>query len=732
MPSVEQIVRWKDALVATYGERDRRYANIENAYNGEYDKITGLDMSTYDGRDFRNYKSNAMQVWNFCKPVVDSTVMQIARLPEIEVAARDRGNPLLAAQAEKLEKMYYALWDLSDMQVKHGLYAHYIALYNSGCLWVRPDAQDDVPKLLVRKPGLCYPVPLSEGERDFRFVIFTWMQDGTMIDEKDLDMMSAVNGTQSEIIEYIDKSEYVMLVNGKPYRRVQHDFGFCPVRVTPGFDTGELFPRSTLEQVVGNNIYLNKLQTQLADGLEETIYQEKYFVGGEERPVNTGPGAVNWLDSETKPFQFPSPHIPSEMFTEAARTEDFIRTVTNWSHAMSGDMQGSVITGKAVSRLQGPSAGMASLHQYYMGTDLQKCNEYMARMMDVMWPKKEFYLQSKGPIVNTDPYGYLSPGRKKDNFVVTIIPEQDIHGYYANTCIYTPTGSELNASIVASLQLLGADVISLRMLRNSIPGVGDAEAMAAEVEEEKRKKMKLELDLQGEAQKQIIEMQTQAAIQQQQAATGQSQGAGAAAPPGAGPEGGNAPPNTGGSAPNAPANAPGVNGPIILPGGQPNVMGEGAPFTGAENFPLPFTQVKPFGQVLNRESGGQGGSPNLQSEALPGRTVVSVEEVKKAFASATNRKGGKATGKLQGEVYLTGEIAQRGYTDGNIQFAITVKADQQVIVNALPQWASQNRLQFAVIDPGVVPPGAVPLLGKEPTTPPIGQGGPQGGLPTQA
>jgi hypothetical protein len=140
-------------------------------------------------------------------------------------------------------------------------------------------------------------------------------------------------------------------------------------------------------------------------------------------------------------------------------------------------------------------------------------------------------------------------------------------------------------------------------------------------------------------------------------------------------------------------------------------MGTGEPFTGAENFPLPFQNVAPYAEGLEAIKGAQGGGaqPTSQEEAMPGKMMIRVQEVIQALREAKNRAGESALSKLKGKVYLVGEIAERGMTDGNIEFALTQKSDQQIIVTALPQYASQGMLSFRVVT--AVPEGAIPITG---------------------
>jgi len=146
------------------------------------------------------------------------------------------------------------------------------------------------------------------------------------------------------------------------------------------------------------------------------------------------------------------------------------------------------------------------------------------------------------------------------------------------------------------------------------------------------------------------------------------------------------------------------------------MMGMGEPVTGKENFPIPYTPLKPFNEALRGLSQqGVGASENApqgpQGEALPGRNVVTADEITAALNQATNRRGEKASAKIRGKVFLLGEMAQRGWTDGAIEIGLTVKSDQQIIVAALPQYAAEQRLSFRVIAEGTTPPDAMLIFG---------------------
>jgi hypothetical protein len=326
---------------------------------------------------------------------------------------------------------------------------------------------------------------------------------------------------------------------------------------------------------------------------------------------------------------------------------------------------------------------------------------------------------------------------------VSIIPDEDIQGYYANQLIYSPFGTDTQASMQTGMMMVDNRVLSRRAFMNSVPFIGDAEGMQREIEEEDRSRMMLEVDLQSAAKERLMKLEFEQQAKLMQMQQGMNPSAGGTAP--AAPNTEAAPPQQGGlppTAPGAPPQAPGqIGNTTLMPGGQPAMMGMGEPMTGNEDFPLPYTPLKPFGPAMAEMAGtGVHGAAvdnqvaaGAQKGTMPGRTMVKAEEVTTALTAAVNRKGEKATSKLKGKVYLMGEIAERGATDGKIEIGLTVAADQQVIVTALPQWSSQGLLAFRILEGGEEPDEGVLIFGPEQMNiPKSGRNIPKSGAPPTA
>ncbi len=701
-------------LRSKYAERDERYLANWYAYKGEYERIyedyTSDPLTLSRGRTERT-----IQKWNLVRPIVDTHKVLINQLPIIRVPAPVLGESLAALKADKMEKALYALWDTMRMKKKHGEASFNLAL-NWATVWQASwDEEKDIPDVFVRAPGETYPV-MKRGGDEVAYCFFRWEEDAESIAEKwpqvkpllTRNRLGQYSFTTIEIVEYVDATQRLMIIGGDVKSLLpeggKHDLGICPVVITSAaYVPGELFPPGPIDQLVAMNDHLNRFQTKLGDAIEETLFgwHDVTGPGAKDVVLNTGPGATNYFEDEIK-HEYTQPQAPpAQAFGHVDQVQRYMRNLANWPEVASGEMSSSIVTGKAVSRLQGIMAAQAAETQSNLGDDLARVNSIVLQMMEQYRPNKRFDLYATESVTVSS-----APGRKR-NFGISVIPGEDFQGYYLNELVYSMFGSDINASMQVGMQLVAERIFPRSWLRNLIPGGSDAEGMEAEIREEDRERAQFEADLQVQVQERILQAQVQQ--QQQLAALQQGMGGTGAEAPAGTTE--NAPQPTGGLPP-SPNAVPGgemvAGNAMLMPGGQPQMMGVGEPLTGTEGFPIPYTPLKPYGPALEQVTGGgQQGGGRLATEAMPGRNVVRADDIIAALEKAVNRKGEQAMGKLRGKVYLMGQIAERGWTDGKIEIGITVRSDQQVITTALPEYALQKRLQFRMVSASAEPEGAI-------------------------
>ena len=709
------------ALRTKYGERDERYRANWYAYTGEYEKL------------FANYQSDPLtigatrkertiQKWNLVRPIVDAHKTLINQLPTIEVPAPVLGDEMAALKADKQEKALYALWDTIRMKRKHGEGSFNLAL-NWATVWqVAWDEEDDLPDVIVRAPGETYPVMKHSGD-ETAYCFFRWEEDADSLAERYPKAKSLLTRSRLghsfthniEVIEFVDDVERLLFLGGDVKSLVEgvggkHKLPLCPVVITSASCIpGEIFPPGPIDQLVSMNDHLNRFQTKLGEAIEETLFGWHDLIGegAADAPLNTGPGAANRYEGDIR-HEYTQPQAPpSQAFGHVDLVQRLMRNLANWPDVASGDSDASVITGKGVSRMRYGMDAQAAEVQSNLGDDLAVVNSIMFRMLETYRPDKRFELYATESITTTS-----APGRPR-SFGVSIVPSEDIKGYYRNSLHYSPFGADMNASIQIGMQLVNERIWSRSRLRNLIPGSSDAEGEQAEIEEEDRRRMQMEVDLQVQAQERI--MQAQMRQQMQLAAMQQGGGAGAGAEGASVPSAGNAPPMQGGSpAPAGPAGGEMIGGnTMLMPSGQPQMMGMGEPMTGTEGFPIEYTPLKPYGPALAELAGtgthgasanaaalsGQGIAPGEQ----PGASAVTMEEAIQVLSSV---------GKLKGQVYLLEDIVERGFTEGSVAVGLTSMIDKATVSNAIRDTKLHGRVRFVDVSKGL-PPGAMPVAGTE-------------------
>jgi len=731
--SPDEIKRAFELIRPVYDKRNRQYMLNWLAYFGDFERISWYESRESGLTDNRRRRDQRAQSWNLLKPIVDTTILQLARLPGVSVPSPEPGVEAAAARATLIERAIYAYHDTSNMQAVQGEMAFSLGCWGSSVEQTVFDAELQIPRFQYRLPGDTYPMPRGRSGL-FEWVIFSWQEDVETLRSRypEVDGIiprkgGRINASTVDILEYMDNDSHGIVINGKKAALAvmgyKDDRGFCPVTVTPAITLpgpNNIFGPADIDQLIAINMVLNSLQTQTFDAVQENLYPNIVTIGPEDVYLNKGPGEHTHMPEGSSIQVVPPPTIPDSVWVQLSRTVDFMRTHANWSEAWSGQSGASVQTGRAITQLQAPAAGMAGVRQGNMANNLQRHNTWFLKMLEHYFPNKEVELKSDGALTMQS-----APG-KPMGYTVKITPKTHIAGYYLNTVYYSPFGTDLMSSLSAIQQLSASDLVPRSWSRMMIPGVWDEEGMRLEIDRQKREDLELELSLQLKMEESKLEMQMKLAEHQQklqmQMMAAQQGGVPGGLP--GGPPGGAAPPP--GGAPGMPGMpAPGVS---MLPSGGPQAMGIGEPLSGQENFPLPYTNIKPFNQALDSLLGAGGNTPpgtppapaapsapsvgagsEAPTQVADNPRIVTMEQVASAIEGIGDRisegKIRSRSGGLAGKVYALGELATKRSTAGNIELGVTVARDQQLIVSTLVEW--RGRLKITVIKPGGLPKTAV-------------------------
>jgi hypothetical protein len=526
----QDIKRACDNRRSKYADRDLYYQNNYHAYRGEYHLIEpgyAADPLT-DTRSVGDH----IEVWNLVPSVVDIHRMLLDRLPQISVPSEVMGEEKADQMAEKREKGHYYIWDASKMTRKHGEGSHDLSLYNATVWFVRWDTEKEIPIITGRNPGTCYPA-FRRGGEEIANCIFYWQEEAESVWENYPEARSllgredARNNSLLDVMEFVDPDSYGFVIGNK-FKSLSEDLpkdtklGFCPVAITPAsFVRNDPFPPGPVHQLVSINCGINRFQTRWGNALQ-TIMNPTNILRGEGSDSvawNTAPGALNRLPEGVDYEQVIPGSLPTEVFVHIERMEQLMRRIAGISESAYGESPGSIVTGKAVGKLQGVMTGMAAETQANLAMTLQEVNQMAFRMWETYRPKKQYRLRSMAPGTSL-----AAPGRNKSPFSIDWTPEQDIGGWYDNILYYSSFGSDFGTGVQLAMQMVSSEIASPQWVMDQVPGIGDSSGMMKEIEENKRRRMELETDLQTAAQLKILEAQSQMQQQQMQAQAQAQQG----------------------------------------------------------------------------------------------------------------------------------------------------------------------------------------------------------------
>jgi len=294
-----------DYLKRQYGDRNTQYQINQWAYDGEFDKIMGIyEQPGFGGLDNRNRRSSKIQSWNMMKPVVDFTVIQLARMPTIVVPTGKSGDDTAKAKSTLVEYFLYWNWDQSFMETRSMEAAFSLGSRGSACHQLIPDFATKRIIMRERLPEHCYPMPSGDGQT-YEWVGWSWTEEAEALIVRYPQLKNVLprKGNRYDklvdIIEWQDKDDYGFIIGGAytdGLAGYTHNLGFVPVTVTPCMKfpgPNKVFGPADIDQLIAINIVMNTLQTKVQDALEENLYPSLYTIGDEEPLIDRAPGTFD-------------------------------------------------------------------------------------------------------------------------------------------------------------------------------------------------------------------------------------------------------------------------------------------------------------------------------------------------------------------------------------------------------------------------------------------------------
>lgn len=629
-----------EELEPRYQERHEAHVRLRDFYHGRYwdntDRakggIAGIFMDLKAKRD--NIGPDIQLVRNILFEVCVKYQTFLSSLPMIRTFVDLPGpnasrKAMLKKRAEATlkERVLYGTWAEANMNAAFHKMAWFGPLMGDSFLGIWPDFDHKCVKAVVRSPEHAFPVASWDG--GLRAVLFRWKiterEARRQFKNFEPKPRAAKNGQHVdesvEILEYSDSNCVQRWADGQLVNGVEHYLGFNLFEQVPFIEVpGEPWNHGAVEQAVGlveagNALYSLMMQAMLENVFPRLVLEDPMKFGEQ---IDTGPGAVIPVNLGGKAyFLNPPTNALAAGAGLLAENERAIKQDTSMPDASFGQFDASIITGKAISQLQGAGTGalVEMVQGSVLGTRLTTWNEKALTIYQRMFADDKILLNGLRP----ESYLDLNPAAFSLEF-----KGADIKGSPRNEVVFSPAVG-MHEKLIISLQAQGAGLTSKKHGREQI-GIPDSDAMEEEIFNEQ-----IDAAVLGA----IVQSLTDPTYQGAEAANAQAADYLAAKP----------------------SQTPPLPGPQLA--APPSPSGAAAATPAPPGAP-PVTQVAP------------------EAPAAPGAGAGNLVTLDQAIPALLAVEG------VQGQVFLVGEIVDRGETDDTVEIAVTNGADRQVIQPAVP------------------------------------------------
>lgn len=685
----------KNSLDDEYGETHRKFKKLRDVYHGRYWEMAEQEAEARSitsifrdiGRSNRQSMPPIRIVRNIIHEVAVKYQTYLSPVPMVNYYTDAPESDKRRQEMAIKERYTYGIWRAGAMSKVLNNVAWYQPLMGDAFIGIFPDTDRCIPVPVLRSPEHAFPLK-GFGGAESTGHIFHWKERMSSVkrafpEHADKIQASLGRTTQGrgsdpmvEIYEYSDQKEFARWVGAVKVNGVEHDFGFDLFAHAKFIDIpGEVFGHSAVEQAVQLNEADNMIYSLLFQAMIENIFPTIVLTDPAKAPeeIMKGPGSIIPLNPGGK-FDVIAPPVQAVQTQLAylASNKQAIQEATGMPGVNFGQSPAtSIVTGAAVNALQGAGTGSTvEMVQGGLGLVMSQWCEKAIYMQQKMWPDDRITLNYVSPLTRA--------GGKAESGTMHM-KGSDLKGGTANEIVWSPA-MDVHDKLVMWLQAKGAGLVSDSYILKQI-GIADPAAMQEEMFDEE-----LDRAMLGFLVSQLAQPTPETISAAEEQAVAFLEGSNApihvpgvtspGVPMGGAPSGGGAP-QPGGSAPSGGA-GPG--------GGLPGPAGVG-PFAGgtgtvkAPPLPLPPGAPTPEGAAPVGPPGQQA-PPALEPPQAKG--PVTVNAVVRALTG-----GGYA-----GRVWLVGEIAVKGQTEGAVDVAVTDPADREAVAAQAPQF----QFRFHVVD----------------------------------
>lgn len=678
-----------DTLEDTYSVRHADIRQLREFWHGNYwgrddqqSKLGSLfaDIAGRQGQPSPEIKL----VHNLLHAICVKYQTFLSTLPMIRVTPDADASDTKRRQAILKERALYATWHQTKMvRVLGSQISWYLPLFGDCFLGCYPDVRQNRVSALVRSPEHAYPIPGYEGELDG--VIFRWEMRESIArrqfpqykGRKPVGRTRPIMGRfrkhreeeQVEVIEYSDRDNFSRWIGEDRINGVEHDFGFNLFQQVQWIHVpDEPFGHGAVEQIANLVEMGNATLSLLFQAFIENVFPTMVLIDPAKAPetMMRGPGSVIPLNpgGGVEWLHPPVQALGAQVgFLQA--NEQNVLDVAGMPRVNFGQSPASsIVTGKAVNELQGAATGstIEFVQGVQLGPALSEWNEHALFLYQTLFADQQIYLKGviPGSAYELNPRGFEV--RFKGSEII---------GSQANDVVFQPALAA-HEKLVMNLQAMGAGLVSKNYAREQI-GIPDSDAMDREIVMETIRDGVVQSAVQaliaaGAQPEQAVDLEKQALAY------------------------------LSGQVPQMPAPPP--------PAGMPAPGGEGMP-AGPPPLPPGAAPQAPPGMALP-EAGTPAALPETSDAG------ITLEEAMALFGAMTD---------IEGRVFLVGQIVVEGYTEDELEVAITEQDDRATILGQAPELRGRARFIPIQTEPREqfveVTPGAEAAAGAPPAIPPM-------------
>jgi hypothetical protein len=502
----ETAIAMRNEYEDEFRKRHDAFRQLRRYWQGDYWRLADKESHSIVSV-FRDWTARASDVgpdvklvFNVVQAVCNKYQTFLSPLPQVRVPVDPPESDTRRAQATKKQRYIYGCWNDQDLPMSRvfNLAAWYLPLMGDCFLGIHPDMDKGRPVPLLRSPECAYPIPGFDGSTE-EAIIFSWKVKEDVVKRqykdnyqtRDERKRSSVapnltrfrktgedDNPHIDVVEYSDRYQWTRWIDGEEVNGVYHNFGFNLYEHLKFINVpDDVWGHGAVEQVINLNEMGNALYSLLFEAVIENVFPRLVLEDASKAPeeIATGPGAVIPLNPGGNAY-FLNPPVAALPVQEQflGVNSQNIKEMAGMNNANMGEIDASIITGKAINELQGAGAGsMVEMVQGVgIGLGVESWNEKAIILGQTMFRDDRIHLH----------------GREIDGLSIRprdfamSIKGSELVGSPRNELVFSPALS-MHEKIVMGLQAAGGGLVSKKWQREQM-GIPDNEAMEEEIFQE--------------------------------------------------------------------------------------------------------------------------------------------------------------------------------------------------------------------------------------------------------